>query len=133
MLSSMTPTILLKDGVVHGVLGTPGGSTIFTSVFQTLVNVFDHGMTAAQAVAAPRFHHQLLPGTLIIVSRCCNLPEQTRTELIAMGYEVRQNGWEFGDMQVIHRTADGELTAAADPRGRGQARVLELTTTVAKP
>jgi len=129
----MTPTILLKDGVVHGVLGTPGGSTIFTSVFQTLVNVFDHGMTAAEAVAAPRFHHQLLPGTLIIVSRCCNLPESTRSELIAMGYDVRQNSWEFGDMQVIHRTAAGELTAAADPRGRGQARVLELTTTVAKP
>jgi gamma-glutamyltranspeptidase/glutathione hydrolase len=55
MLSSMTPTILLKDGVVHGVLGTPGGSTIFTSVFQMLLNLFDHGMTATEAVSAPRF------------------------------------------------------------------------------
>lgn len=133
MLSSMTPTILLKDGAVQGVLGTPGGSTIFTSVFQTLVNMFDHGMTATEAVSAPRFHHQLIPGTLIIVSRCCSLPEPTRTELVAMGYDVRQNSWEFGDMQVIQRTADGALTAAADPRGRGQARVFELTTRSQKP
>jgi gamma-glutamyltranspeptidase/glutathione hydrolase len=133
MLSSMTPTILLKDGVVHGVLGTPGGSTIFTSVFQTLVNLFDHGMTATEAVSAPRFHHQLIPGTLIIVSRCCNLPEKTRAELVAMGYEVRQNSWEFGDMQVIERTPDGGLAAAADPRGRGQARVIELTSRTTKP
>ena len=133
MLSSMTPTILLKDGVVHGVLGTPGGSTIFTSVFQTLVNLFDHRMSAIEAVSAPRFHHQLIPGTLIIVSRCCNLPEKTRAELVAMGYEVRQNSWEFGDMQVIERTPDGGLAAAADPRGRGQARVIELTSRTAKP
>lgn len=133
MLSSMTPTILLKDGVVQGVLGTPGGSTIFTSVFQTLVNMFDHGMTAAEAVSAPRFHHQLLPGTLIIVSRCCNLPDKTRAELVAMGYDVRQNSWEFGDMQVIQRTADGGLTAAADPRGRGQARVFELMPRATRP
>ncbi|MBU3673082.1 MAG: gamma-glutamyltransferase [Sinobacteraceae bacterium] len=133
MLSSMTPTILLKDGVVQGVLGTPGGSTIFTSVFQTLINLFDHGMTAGEAVAAPRFHHQLLPGTLIIVSRCCNLPEQTRSELTAMGYDVRQNSWEFGDMQVIQRTDSGTLTAASDPRGRGQARVFEVTTPAAAP
>jgi gamma-glutamyltranspeptidase/glutathione hydrolase len=133
MLSSMTPTILLKDGVVQGVLGTPGGSTIFTSVFQTLINMFDHGMSAAEAVSAPRFHHQLLPGTLIIVSRCCNLPDKTRAELVEMGYDVRQNSWEFGDMQVIQRTADGGLSAAADPRGRGQARVFEVMTRTTKP
>jgi gamma-glutamyltranspeptidase/glutathione hydrolase len=75
----------------------------------------------------------LIPGTLIIVSRCCNLPEKSRAELAAMGYEVRPSSWEFGDMQVIQRTADGGLTAAADPRGRGQARVIELTSRKAKP
>ena len=59
MLSSMTPTILLKDGDVAMVVGTPGGSTIFTSVFQTIVNVIDFGMSPVEATDAARFHHQL--------------------------------------------------------------------------
>ena len=65
MLSSMSPTLLLKDNKVQMVLGTPGGSTIFTSVFQTIVNVIDNGMSAQEAVSASRFHHQLIPNDLI--------------------------------------------------------------------
>ena len=67
-LSSMSPTILLEDGEVRMVVGTPGGSTIFTSVFQTIINVIDYGLTPLESVGATRFHHQLLPPDLITMS-----------------------------------------------------------------
>lgn len=127
MLSSMTPTLLLADGSVRMVLGTPGGSTIFTSVFQTLVNRLDFGMSAKEAVSASRFHHQLLPPTLIVYSRCCALGDAATLEgLKALGWDVKASPWEFGDMQVIDVDAQGRTTAASDPRGRGEARVIEL-------
>lgn len=66
MLSSMTPTIVEKDGELFMVVGSPGGSTIITSVFQTIMNVIDHGMSMQQAINAPRVHHQWLPDRLII-------------------------------------------------------------------
>ncbi len=75
MLSSMTPTIVLKGGAVDMVLGSPGGSTIITSVFQTIVNVLDFGMDGAQSVSATRFHHQLLPPDLVTYSPGRPLPE----------------------------------------------------------
>jgi gamma-glutamyltranspeptidase/glutathione hydrolase len=127
MLSSMTPTLLVRDGKVRGIYGTPGGSTIFTSVFQTIVNMKDFGMTAPQAVAASRFHHQLLPPNVIVHSRCCVLPADSISELRAMGYQVSPSPWEFGDMQIIDVDAVGAVTAASDPRGRGESRVFELT------
>ena len=61
MLSSMTPTIILKDGKLYMILGTPGGSTIITSVLQTILNVHEFGMDIQSAINAPRFHHQWLP------------------------------------------------------------------------
>jgi len=126
MLSSMTPTLLLAGDRVRMVVGTPGGSTIFTGVFQTMVNRLDFGMSTADAVAAARFHHQLLPATLIVHSRCCALgDERTQSDLKALGYEVKQSPWEFGDMQLIDVDANGVVTAAADPRGRGVARVFD--------
>ena len=108
MLSSMTPTILLQDGKVHMVIGTPGGSTIFTSVFQGIVNVEDFGMTPLQAVGAARFHHQLLPPTRIVYSRCCSLPEAALAELRSRGYDMVRNPWEFGDLQLIRYDASGK-------------------------
>ena len=68
MLSSMSPTILLQQGRVSMVLGSPGGSTIISSVFETIVDILHFGLTPQQAVAAPRFHHQLLPPELITFS-----------------------------------------------------------------
>ncbi len=128
MLSSMTPTLLLADDRVRMVVGSPGGSTIFTSVFQTIVNRLDFGMSAVDAVAAARFHHQLLPPTLIVHSKCCKLgDEQSLGELKALGYDVRQSPWEFGDVQLIDIDAAGTVSAAADPRGRGEARVFATT------
>ncbi|MEQ9564142.1 MAG: gamma-glutamyltransferase, partial [Woeseiaceae bacterium] len=118
MLSSMTPTILLKDDDVAMVIGTPGGSTIFTSVFQTIVNITDFGMTPADAVGATRFHHQLLPPDVIVYSPGRPLPESTISALADKGYRAIPNSWEFGDMQVIYVDGD-DTVAASDPRNRG--------------
>ena len=124
MLSSMTPTILLKDGEVSMVLGTPGGSTIFTSVFQTIVNVVEFGMTPLQAVGATRFHHQLLPADVIMYAPSWPLPEETTSALTDRGYRF-VSIWDYGDMQVIYD--DGEhVQAASDPRNRGVSRVIEV-------
>jgi len=124
-LSSMSPTILLRDGIVEMVLGTPGGSTIFTSVFQTIVNVMDFGMTPLEAVGATRFHHQLLPPDLITMSISRPLPQETISSLGDLGYRVEPHSWEFGDVQLIWRD-QGQLQPAADPRDRGVAKVIRI-------
>jgi gamma-glutamyltranspeptidase/glutathione hydrolase len=124
-LSSMSPTILLKDGTVEMVLGTPGGSTIFTSVFQTIVNILDFDMTPLDAVGATRFHHQLLPPDLITMSISRPLPQETISALGDRGYRVEPHSWEFGDVQVIWRD-QGELKPAADPRDRGVGKVINV-------
>ena len=122
MLSSMTPTILLKDGEVAMVVGTPGGSTIFTSVFQTIVNVVDFGMSPLAAIDAGRFHHQLLPPDVIMYGPSRPLSEDTMSELGDRGYRLVAP-WDFGDMQIIY--SDGEsVEAASDPRHRGESRLI---------
>jgi len=125
MLSSMSPTILLRGGGVELVAGTPGGSTIFTSVFQTIVNLYDFNMAPFDAVAATRFHHQLLPPDLITYSVTRPLPQETISALGKRGYRVVPHDWEFGDVQVVQRR-DGKWTPASDPRGRGESRVLTV-------
>jgi len=123
MLSSMSPTLLLKGNEVAMVAGTPGGTTIFTSVFQTIVNVVDFGMAPAEAVGATRFHHQLLPPDLITYSPGRPLPEETISALADRGYRAEPHQWEFGDLQIIWR--DGErLVPASDPRNRGESRLI---------
>ncbi len=123
MLSSMTPTILLKDGEVAMVVGTPGGSTIFTSVFQTVMNIVDFGMTPLAAIDAARFHHQLLPPDMILIGKSRPLPDETMSALADRGYKTI-NPFDFGDMQVIY--VDGEkVDAASDPRNRGESRIIE--------
>ena len=123
MLSSMSPTILLRDGDVELVIGTPGGSTIFTTVFQVIVNIYDYDMTPLEAAGASRFHHQLLPPDLVTYSPAVPLPDAVISELGEKGYVAEPHGWEFGDVQVIKRQGD-QLDAASDPRKRGEARVL---------
>ncbi len=123
MLSSMTPTILLRDGRVAMVLGTPGGSTIITTVYQAIVNTTDFGLDAQAAVAAPRFHHQLLPPELVTYTPGRPLPPATIEALRTRGYRIEPHSYEYGDLQLILRK-DGELQAASDPRGRGESRVL---------
>ena len=123
MLSSMSPTILLKDDEVELVVGTPGGSTIFTSVFQAIVNLYDFGMTPFEAVAATRFHHQLLPPDLVTYSVMFPLPPETVSALAERGYRAVPHDWEFGDVQLIQRRGD-EWAPASDPRDRGESRII---------
>ena len=122
-LSSMSPTILLEGDEVIMVVGTPGGSTIFTSVFQTVINIIDFGMTPLEAVGATRFHHQLLPPDLITTSIAKPLPDQTISALEERGYRVKPHDWEFGDVQLIWLDGDA-LRSAADPRDRGVGEVF---------
>jgi len=123
MLSSMSPTILVADGQVSMVLGSPGGSTIITSVYQAIVNVLDFHMSPEAAVAATRFHHQLWPEDLITYSVTRPLPDDVIRALAGRGYRAEPHAWEFGDLQLIWRDG-GEWRAASDPRGRGEARII---------
>ena len=125
MLSSMTPTILLRDGKPALVIGTPGGSTIFTSVYQVILNVYDFNMPLQQAVDALRFHHQL-PAARLIRHDQREVPASTVAGLEALGYTVEPNDWgNLGDIQAIALEGN-EVTAAADARGRGVARAVPM-------
>jgi len=114
MLSSMTPSIVAKDGKLFMVVGTPGGSTIITSVFQTIVNVIDFDMTMQQAVSAPRFHHQWLPDVLQTEANA--LDSMVIVNLEAKGHKLRARG-TIGRVDAILVLSNGKLEAGADPRG----------------
>ena len=129
MLSSMSPTIVLKDGEVEMVLGTPGGSTIFTTVFQVITNILDFGMSVEEAIGIARFHHQLVPPDLITYSGFTigqHLPKETVADLSEKGYRSEPHSFEYGDVQIIMKSGDSWI-AASDPRDRGQSRVFEVT------
>jgi len=125
MLSSMSPTLLIKDNEPHMVIGTPGGSTIFTSVFQIITNIIDFNMSPMDAAGATRFHHQLLPPDLITQSPMRPLSDQTIRGLGEKGYRVEPHGWSFGDIQVIWRDGN-KLIPASDSRNRGVSKVIAL-------
>jgi gamma-glutamyltranspeptidase/glutathione hydrolase len=113
-LSSMTPTIVLKDGKPYLVTGTPGGSRIITMVLQVILNVVDFRMDVAGAVAAPRIHHQWLPDEVEAEQA---VPAEAVRGLEALGHTVvRRPNW--GSANSIMVTPDG-LAGAADPRSRG--------------
>ena len=114
MLSSMTPTIVEKDGRLFMVAGTPGGSTIVTSVFQTILNVVEHGMGMQEAVAAGRFHHQWLPDTVYYEEKAMNLPVIRELEKRGHRFQKRSS---IGRVDAILVLPDGRLEAGADPRG----------------
>ena len=114
MLSSMTPTILEKDGKLAMVVGTPGGSTIMTIVFQTILNVVDFGMDMQQAVNAQRFHHQWLPDRVDIEPYA--LDSLTQQRLAAKGYTFYKKS-AMGRVDAILVLKDGTYQTGADPRG----------------
>jgi gamma-glutamyltranspeptidase/glutathione hydrolase len=98
-LSSMTPTILLREGKLFMVLGSPGGPTIINTVFQTILNVVDHKMSIQQAVAAPRFHHQWLPDS--ISWERFGLQGDLRKAMEAKGHRFASAGSLMGSCQAI--------------------------------
>jgi gamma-glutamyltranspeptidase/glutathione hydrolase len=113
MLSSMTPTIVLQGGKPFLVVGTPGGTTIPTSVFQTIINIIDFGMSATDAVNRPKFHHQWLPDQIEVEK---SFPQDVRTALQKMGYKLNERG-AIGRTEVIKVLPNGKLEAVADSRG----------------
>jgi gamma-glutamyltranspeptidase/glutathione hydrolase len=118
MLSAMTPSIVLDPaGQLYMVLGTPGGPTIITTVAQVILNVVDQKMSLADAVAAPRFHHQALPD--IIRSERGGLSDATIEALEAMGHKVDRRGGS-GTVAAIQKTAGGYV-GVIDPRSAGGA------------
>lgn len=114
MLSSMAPTIVTRNGQLFMVLGSPGGATIPTSVLQALVNVVDHGMTAQQAVTAPRLHHQWKPDTIRMEAKA--LAAEDSLELVRMGHTFKVRS-AIGRVDAILVLPDGRLEAGSDPRG----------------
>lgn len=113
MLSSMTPTIVLQNGQPFLVVGTPGGTTIPTSVFQTIVNIIDFGLKTEEAVNGPKFHHQWLPDVVEIEK---TFPGQVKAALAKMGYQIKERG-AIGRVEVIKVLPDGSFEAIADIRG----------------
>jgi gamma-glutamyltranspeptidase/glutathione hydrolase len=117
-LSSMTPTIVTEQGQLRLVTGSPGGSTIITTVLQIILNVLVYGMDGQQAVASPRLHHQWLPDQVIVET--FGFDPLTLAELQRRGQRIQErSGW--GNANVIVRTPEGILKGAADPRGEGVA------------
>ncbi|PYB81822.1 gamma-glutamyltransferase [Pseudomonas sp. LB-090624] len=124
MLSSMSPSLMTRDGKVELVIGTPGGSRIFTSIFQVMNNLYDYGMPLDKAVAAQRVHHQLLPKDTIYFDSYAPLTGPVADELKTMGYVLEDQGWEMGDIQAI-RVEGAKLETASDPRGRGVGMIVK--------
>ncbi len=114
MLSSMTPTIVEKDGKLLMVVGTPGGSTIITSVFQTILNVLDHHMTMQEAVNAKRVHSQWLPD--MIIQETNAITKEDSLTLANLGHTFRSRGG-IGRVDAILVQKDGKLEGGADHRG----------------
>ncbi|NWE23884.1 gamma-glutamyltransferase, partial [Pseudomonas sp. P7548] len=123
MLSSMSPSIVTRDGKVSLVLGTPGGSRIFTSIFQVLNNVYDFHLPLDKAVAAQRVHHQLLPKDTLFYDAYAPLTGEVAQQLQRMGYVLKDQGWLMGDIQAI-QVNGRTVQTASDPRGRGVGLVV---------
>jgi gamma-glutamyltranspeptidase/glutathione hydrolase len=117
MLSSMTPTLVLKDGMPYLVVGTPGGTTICTSVFQTIVNIIDFNMSTEDAVWKPKFHHQWLPDKVDLEK---GFPDNTRKALEEMGYKIVERSG-IGRTEVIKVLPNKKFEAVADNRGEDSA------------
>ncbi|MGG6231932.1 gamma-glutamyltransferase [Tenacibaculum sp. SDUM215027] len=116
MLSSMTPTIVEKNDQLYMVVGTPGGSTIITSVLQTILNVHEFNMGMQEAVNQPRFHHQWLPDVIKMEPK--GFDKQVKKDLQSLGYKLDEtNSPVIGKVDAILVLPNGKLEGGADPRG----------------
>ncbi len=119
MLSSMTPTIIETNGQLKMVLGSPGGSTIITTVLQNILNVLDYNMTMQESVSKPRFHHQWLPDNIKFET---SFDTTVFSSLKKLGYKVdNSNFLVIGKTDAILVLPDGRLEGGADPRGDDKA------------
>jgi gamma-glutamyltranspeptidase/glutathione hydrolase len=116
-LSSMTPAIVMKDGKVRLVVGSPGGSRIITAVLQVVLNVLDHGMGVAEAVGAPRIHHQWSPAEVRVEPY--GVSPDTLTLLRGMGHPIVLAPLGTNVQAILVDPETGILTGASDPRGEG--------------
>ena len=114
MLSSMSPSVLSRDGALVAVIGTPGGRTIINTVLQLVLNIVDHGMTVEEAVAAPRIHHQWLPNAVRIEEGGISADDAAALE--AMGHEVQVRGSQGRASSIGVDPETGEFVGAPDPR-----------------
>jgi len=113
MLSSMTPTLMLKNKKPYLTIGTPGGTTIPTSVFQALVNLIDFKMDLDDAINKPKFHHQWFPDEVVIER---DFLVDTKKKLEAMGYRVKERS-AIGRTEGIRILSNGQRESVADKRG----------------
>ncbi|MFN8206724.1 MAG: gamma-glutamyltransferase [Bacteroidales bacterium] len=113
MLSSMTPTILLKNNNIFLIVGTPGGTTITTSVFQTIVNIVDFNLSLEQAINTPKFHHQWLPDQIRVEK---DFPDELIRQLKKLGHTVKRGG-PIGRTDAIIVLSKGEFYGVGDKRG----------------
>jgi gamma-glutamyltranspeptidase / glutathione hydrolase len=111
MLSAMTPTILEKDGKLFMVVGTPGGSTIITSVFQVILNVTEHGMGMQEAVNAKRVHSQWLPD--VVIPETGAFTKKDSLQLVNLGHKISPRR-AIGRVDAILVLPDGKLESGAD-------------------
>ncbi len=118
MLSSMSPTIVEKNGKLYALIGSPGGSTIINSVLQTFLNLVEFDMSMQQAVSAPRVHHQWYPDSIRIEPGA--LPDSTIAQLRAMGHSV-YSAKPMGRVDAVLVLPDRSLEGGADPRGDDRA------------
>ncbi len=114
MLSSMTPTLVLKDNKPYIVVGTPGGTTIPTQIFQTLVNILEFNMSTEDAVYKPKFHHQWLPDEVMTEK---GFPPAIKEAMLKMGYSFSKERSGIGRTECIKVLPDGRFEAVADNRG----------------
>ena len=120
MLSAMTPTIVERNGKLAMIVGTPGGSTIITSVLQTILNVFEYEMDIQTAVSAPRFHHQWLPD--VVVFEPSRFQKSFIDSLQEKGFNIKEEYTRIiGRVDAIHISSSNIITTGADPRGDDKA------------
>jgi len=116
MLSSMTPTIVEKNGNLFLILGTPGGSTIITSVFQTILNAYEYKMGIQQSIDSPRFHHQWVPDSIRFEPNFKNINELKKLESIGHQFDLQKSKL-IGRVDAIMVDENGIISVGADKRG----------------